>query len=613
MALSNAMQEQSMNAMRERQLFGAEQEKNALRRYLADPTVDLTSPDAARKLLEIAPTTGAATYQALLRGYADKRAAEASVRAGTASSAAAAASSRQAELTNLNIQKANFDLAQRGLVGIANLPDEEKPTAWAAWRAETERAVPWTRGRIPRDYSPAAYRDALLTAQGVADRITAEARPPADYTIGNTRFSGATNQPIAAVEARDTAREVRIRSIMETQNVPLQIAAGIVDGVLVPIQDSVSGQTRLFNLANNTFLEFTPAGAPAPAAPAPMATGPRVGVAPPAPAPMATGPRVGVAPPPNAMVAEPANAMLALPGAAAQPNMVQLPTYAAPTTRPEADYQKRVLDLMADLEKQRIENLRARTARREDAAAIAAEKGAEAEAIARGQSVVRRADQPIRVEEAGQTAGAVAGAQANVRRAEQPARVEEAGQTVSAQETARIQAREAEAKRAEAEKLNTAIRELERITRPNGLLQRSTGSGIGQLVDIAGRFFGGSSRGSEAAAALAPIADVVLKLVPRFEGPQSDKDTATYQAASGRLADPSVPNAERLAAAREIIRLMRDRRDQFSYAAGGATAPTAAPAAAAAPPVPQGLDMTPDNWSRLWGVMTPQERALWQN
>jgi hypothetical protein len=98
-------------------------------------------------------------------------------------------------------------------------------------------------------------------------------------------------------------------------------------------------------------------------------------------------------------------------------------------------------------------------------------------------------------------------------------------------------------------------------------------------VDIAGEFIGLSSRGAQAAAALAPIADVVLKMVPRFEGPQSDKDTATYQAAAGRLSDPTVPNETRLAAAREIVRLMRDRRDQFTFS-GGAT-----PTAAAAPTV----------------------------
>jgi hypothetical protein len=229
----------------------------------------------------------------------------------------------------------------------------------------------------------------------------------------------------------------------------------------------------------------------------------------------------------------------------------------------EADYQKRMMDMVADLEKKRIE--------------------------------------------------------AERRRGEQPERVQEAGQTTEAQERARIQAREAEAKRAEAEKLNTAISELERISRPGGLLERSTGSGVGRLLDVAGEFVGVSSRGAQAAAALAPIADVVLKMVPRFEGPQSDKDTAAYQAAAGRLADPTIPNETRLAAAREIIRLMRDRRDQFSYTAGGNTTPTAGPApqrpaAAAAPPAPPAPPgMSQNDWGRLWGVMKPEERALWQN
>jgi hypothetical protein len=105
-------------------------------------------------------------------------------------------------------------------------------------------------------------------------------------------------------------------------------------------------------------------------------------------------------------------------------------------------------------------------------------------------------------------------------------------------------------------------------------LERSTGSGVGRLLDIAGEFVGVSSRGAQAAAALAPIADVVLKLVPRFEGPQSDRDTKSYQEAAGRLADPTVPNETRLAAAREIVRLMRARRDQFRFNQSGAAAPT---------------------------------------
>jgi hypothetical protein len=187
--------------------------------------------------------------------------------------------------------------------------------------------------------------------------------------------------------------------------------------------------------------------------------------------------------------------------------------------------------------------------------------------------------------------------------------VRTAGERVGAEETARLEARSTATRREEAAQLERGIAELRRISQPGGLLERSTGSGVGRLLDIAGEFVGVSSRSSQAAAALAPIADVVLKLVPRFEGPQSDRDTRSYQEAAGRLADPTIPNETRLAAAREIIRLMETRRDQFGTS--GSAAPAAAPAAA--PRVPAGVNMPQAEWSRLWGVMSPQERALWQN
>ena len=123
-----------------------------------------------------------------------------------------------------------------------------------------------------------------------------------------------------------------------------------------------------------------------------------------------------------------------------------------------------------------------------------------------------------------------------------------------------------------------------------------------------------SSRGAQAAAELAPIADMVLKMVPRFEGPQSDADRKAYEAAAGRLADPTIPNETRLAAARRIIRLMENRRGQFTSSPiapprGGAT-PTSA-TTPAVPPPPAGMSQS--DWGRLWGVMKPEERALWQN
>lgn len=279
----NALQGLELNRMRSQQLQGAEQERNALRAVFADPNFNPSSPDAARRILEVAPVTGTQTYNALLRGYADKRAAEASVRAAAASDRAAAASARQAQTALTENEIKSIELGQRLLIPVRELPEAERPRAYATWLAGMERRIPGFSASAPREYSDAGYY-ALLSK---ASEIVAGQKPPADFTLspGQTRFSG-TGQPIATADPRDTARDARIRSIMETQNVSLPIAAGIVDGVLVPIQDPVTSQTRLLNKATNTYLESTPAPVPAPTAPVP--------------APLVGGPRAGLTPPPAA-------------------------------------------------------------------------------------------------------------------------------------------------------------------------------------------------------------------------------------------------------------------------------------------------------------------------
>jgi hypothetical protein len=111
--------------------------------------------------------------------------------------------------------------------------------------------------------------------------------------------------------------------------------------------------------------------------------------------------------------------------------------------------------------------------------------------------------------------------------------------------------------------LNTAINELEKATKDGGLIDQSTGSGAGAMVDSVARFVGKATPGAVAAGSMAPIYDLVLKMVPRFEGPQSDKDTASYENASGKLANPAIPNEEKKAAGKEILRLMKERKGQF--------------------------------------------------
>lgn len=111
--------------------------------------------------------------------------------------------------------------------------------------------------------------------------------------------------------------------------------------------------------------------------------------------------------------------------------------------------------------------------------------------------------------------------------------------------------------------LDMAISELEKATKDGGLIDKSTGSGAGALVDAAAGFFGKATPGSIAVGQMKPIFDIVLKMVPRFEGPQSDKDTASYREAAGELANPATPNERKKEAGKEILRLMRERKGQF--------------------------------------------------
>jgi hypothetical protein len=138
-----------------------------------------------------------------------------------------------------------------------------------------------------------------------------------------------------------------------------------------------------------------------------------------------------------------------------------------------------------------------------------------------------------------------------------------AGETTRATEAARIQVKSEEEARKVSRQLDEAIQEISAVAKPGGLISQSTGSGIGQAVDAAAAFIGVSTSGARAGARLAPIADLALKLVPRFEGPQSDSDRKAYERASGQIADTSIPVATRQDAARELVRLMQKRRDQF--------------------------------------------------
>ena len=128
--------------------------------------------------------------------------------------------------------------------------------------------------------------------------------------------------------------------------------------------------------------------------------------------------------------------------------------------------------------------------------------------------------------------------------------------------------------------LTQAITELTDATKDGGLIDQSTGSGAGRLYDVGAGFFGQAPQGAIAIGKLQPIADIALKMVPRFEGPQSDKDTTSYKQAAGQLADPTLPTKIRKEAGKTVLRLMKARKEQFGtvdmVAEGVAPAPAAA-------------------------------------
>ena len=111
--------------------------------------------------------------------------------------------------------------------------------------------------------------------------------------------------------------------------------------------------------------------------------------------------------------------------------------------------------------------------------------------------------------------------------------------------------------------LGVVIGELKDAVKEGGLIDQSTGGGAGRLADVAMNFVGQATPGAIAIGKLQPIADLALKMVPRFEGPQSDKDTASYKQAAGQLADATLPTKIRKEAAKTVIRLMENRKSQF--------------------------------------------------
>jgi hypothetical protein len=109
------------------------------------------------------------------------------------------------------------------------------------------------------------------------------------------------------------------------------------------------------------------------------------------------------------------------------------------------------------------------------------------------------------------------------------------------------------------------------------LIKESTGSGIGTKVDVLASQFGVGTKGAQAIAQLEPMVYPILMNVPRFEGPQSDRDVEVYMRAAGDFANPEKPIATRLAALQGIITLLKkyDKagKNDWTFSGGNQTQP----------------------------------------
>lgn len=118
------------------------------------------------------------------------------------------------------------------------------------------------------------------------------------------------------------------------------------------------------------------------------------------------------------------------------------------------------------------------------------------------------------------------------------------------------------------------------LTEAEKLLPDATGGGFSRDIRDAKAYFGVGSKESGVDKQLNVLGAKLTASVPRFEGPQSDKDTEQYRQAAGDLANAALPISDRLAAA-QIMRGLNNK-----YLGQGATQTNAQPVTPAAPAAP---------------------------
>ena len=140
-------------------------------------------------------------------------------------------------------------------------------------------------------------------------------------------------------------------------------------------------------------------------------------------------------------------------------------------------------------------------------------------------------------------------------------------------------------------------------------LPNAHGSGIGNIMGGVANFVGYESSRNAADAELKVMSDKLLKAVPRFSGPQSDKDVASYKEAAGSIGDASLPMNVRMAALNTIKELNKPYAPNLNW-----DSPTlVAEPNKNKPNAPQQTSKAPVGVDpAVWAVMTPAEKSLWK-
>jgi hypothetical protein len=135
-----------------------------------------------------------------------------------------------------------------------------------------------------------------------------------------------------------------------------------------------------------------------------------------------------------------------------------------------------------------------------------------------------------------------------------------------------------------------------------------TQSGLGTAVDVVGGFFGASPQGSVQAQQLKALGGALTAKMPRMQGPQSDRDVVLYRQMAAEIGDSTVPIARRKAAL-DTVKQLWAKYEHLNPEAF--TQPSQPGQPAQSRPQPAGgapADVDP----AIWNVMTPEEKALWQ-